>query len=225
MQPTPLQSQPAISIPQPVLIFVGVLVALHLYMIWALDADALSEFMVSYAFFPAVFRAADFEPSLFDYARFFTYGFLHLATMHLVMNALWLVVFGSPIARFGGGLRFFILMLAGFLGGALLYVVMQSDMRSFLIGASAGVSALMGAVVRLGFYLPESRSAPYVRPWSAVRADTQSISFVAIWLLIELGFNAFAGGVGGGAIAWQAHIGGFVAGLLIAAPLMRAKLF
>ena len=45
--------------------------------------------------------------------------------------------------------------------------------------------------------------------------DRRSFAFLAVWALINLGIGLGASTMGGGGVAWEAHIGGFVAGLLL----------
>ncbi len=154
----------------------------------------------------------------------FTYMFLHAGWLHLAVNSLWMAAFGAPVARRTGALRFVMLMLVSAAGGAFLYLVMHWGEPALLIGASGGVSGLMGAAIRLiyadGASLAEGlhRDLTVVRPLTVLQTFLlpRPRMFILIWMGINILFGVFGIGSGGrmNAIAWEAHMGGFLTGLL-----------
>jgi membrane associated rhomboid family serine protease len=159
-----------------------------------------------------------------------TYGFLHADWLHVGMNSAWLVAFGAPVAQRLGALRFLMLFLFGTAIGALAHYVLHPIEFVPLIGASAGVSALMGAACRFifqpggqlagapfggagGWYEGDPMQVPAVTVAEA-RKNARLLQFVAIWFVINLVFGVLAVplGLSDSGIAWDAHIGGFIAG-------------
>ncbi len=164
-----------------------------------------------------------------------THAFLHGSWTHLIMNVIWLAIFGTPVAYRYGTSGFFIAFLAGAIGGAIFYGALQLDSFSVLIGASGGVAGLTGAAMRFVFepvivrHDPETgevvaagrRLADFFRVWANVRSRT----FILLWMGLNLAipvWGAFSES-GGLTIAWQAHIGGFVAGFVLPGILEKGK--
>jgi membrane associated rhomboid family serine protease len=152
--------------------------------------------------------------------------FVHANIAHLAINTLFFLAFGAPVARRmgaeGAPQRFFrwyasvwfaaFYFMSGILG-ALAYSAAHTNEASLLVGASGGVSGLLGALVRFAFnrtslFGPETaRISPL---WS---------SPVMVWSSVIVAMNIAAGLFGapfsGGAnIAWEAHLGGYFFGLL-----------
>jgi membrane associated rhomboid family serine protease len=158
---------------------------------------------------------------------FVSYGFIHAGWTHLFINSAWLLAFGSLVARRIGGLRFLILFLGSASGGAMLHWVTHLDDVMPVIGASGAVSGIMAASVRFAFQPGESLSGFSLHSSGSYRApalpllqtlrDKRTLRFILLWL----GVNIATGLVGGplglteGGIAWEAHIGGFLVGLLL----------
>ena len=169
---------------------------------------------------------------------FITYSLLHANLSHIGFNVLWLLPFGSALARRFGALRFFLFMAVTAAAGALAHLITHEHAVAPMIGASASVSGAMAAALRFAFvqgsFLSFSRGdadaaakVPALSLWRALR-NGRVIAFVAVWFGINIifGLGSIAIGTDGASVAWQAHIGGFVAGLLLFSlfdPLPRTK--
>jgi membrane associated rhomboid family serine protease len=81
-----------------------------------------------------------------------------------------------------------------------------------LIGASGGISGLFGAVLMM------AQQRGQMGGWRAL------LPFIAIWILISLFFGYFGMPGAEGPIAWTAHVGGFIAGILIYRPLASSRI-
>ncbi|WP_244444264.1 rhomboid family intramembrane serine protease [Lutibaculum baratangense] len=157
---------------------------------------------------------------------FVTYGFLHGGWLHLMVNLAWLVAFGTPVLRRLGNRRFLLLALAATVAGALAHLATNWGSVVPMIGASAGISGLMAGAIRfvfqsgglqdsLGPYGGGNRRQPVAPLIEALRNRTVLV-FVGFWFAINIVFGVAAIGVSGGdSIAWQAHFGGFFAGLFL----------
>jgi membrane associated rhomboid family serine protease len=158
---------------------------------------------------------------------FVTYSLLHANLAHLGFNVLWLLPFGSALARRFGAVRFFVFMAVTAAAGALAHLVTHEHALAPMIGASASVSGTMAAAIRFAFvhgsFLSFSRSdadtAAKVPALPLMRAlrDGRVVAFLAVWFGVNIlfGLGSIAIGTDGASVAWQAHIGGFFAGLLL----------
>jgi membrane associated rhomboid family serine protease len=209
----------------PVLVgLIAVLVAVHVLRDYVLGREAATEFLLALAFIPI--RVVDAAVSLPGGAgarvwTFVTYAFLHADWSHLIFNTLWLMAFGSAVAWRFGAVRFLGFSAVGAIAGAALHLALHPDSVVPLVGASAAVSAHMAAAARFAFTGPgpliqAGNAAAYRRPappLSMAIRDRRVLTFLGVWFVTNLLFGLF-GGIASGAVAWEAHIGGFVAGLL-----------
>jgi membrane associated rhomboid family serine protease len=158
---------------------------------------------------------------------FVTYSLLHANLSHIGFNVLWLLPFGSALARRFGAVRFFVFMAVTAVAGALAHLVTHEHAVAPMIGASASVSGTMAAAIRFAFmkgsFLSFSRGdadaaarVPAHSLWQALR-NPRVLGFLAVWFGVNVifGVGSIAIGADGASVAWQAHIGGFFAGLVL----------
>ncbi|MBL8905325.1 MAG: rhomboid family intramembrane serine protease [Rhizobiales bacterium] len=149
-----------------------------------------------------------------QYWSLVSYALLHADWIHVGLNCLWLLVFGTPVARLGGPWRFLAVCLAGAIGGSLASLILHWGQNVNLIGASGAVSGLLAGSVPILYGAASPKR--YLSPGELLRSRSALI-FMAIWLAITLitgSANMTAGAFDGLQIAWEAHIGGFVLGLI-----------
>jgi len=158
---------------------------------------------------------------------FVTYSLLHANLSHIGFNVLWLLPFGSALARRFGATRFFVFMAVTAAAGALAHLITHEHAVAPMIGASASVSGTMAAAIRFAFvqgsFLSFSRgdadAAARVPALSLTRAlrNPRVLGFLAVWFGVNIifGLGSIAIGADGASVAWQAHIGGFLAGLVL----------
>lgn len=149
-----------------------------------------------------------------------TYAFLHGGWVHLGLNGIWMVAFGTPVARRFGDARLLVFMAVTAVFGALAHWLCYPFGFAPVVGASAAISGLMGAAVRFMFQgLTRSQDMRDVTPLplSAVFRDRRSLPFILVWFATNSLFGIGAGSLGlsDAPVAWQAHVGGFLAGLLL----------
>ncbi|GEO83223.1 MULTISPECIES: rhomboid family intramembrane serine protease [Alphaproteobacteria] len=152
-----------------------------------------------------------------------TYSFLHGSLEHLGFNGLWLAAFGTPVARRIGTARFVLFWIVSAAAGAALHAAVNWGQPSIMIGASGVVSALMGSACRFAFG-SSGRAVSHhigVQPPRLSIAEALGIRTVRVFILAWF-FGNLAVAVGlplfgdlAGAIAWDAHIGGFLFGFLL----------
>ena len=157
---------------------------------------------------------------------FVTYAFLHGSWTHVVLNCVWIVAFGPPLARRFGSVRFFLFFAATAACGAALHWLLAMMDFVPLIGASAAASGFMAGAARFMFQ-PGAPLGPGLRgaarrPERAARlvevlSDRRALIFIGVWLATNIVFGAGAQALGASdaPVAWIAHIGGFVGGLAL----------
>lgn len=147
---------------------------------------------------------------------FISYMALHSDITHLVINCLWLLAFGPIVARrFGAALFLIFFVLCG-VAGAALYIALNWGSAVPVVGASGAISGLMGAAIRM---MP-GRIAPWMVGANEVPLQPilsrPILMFSAVWMVINmLAAVIDLGGGTSGLVAWQAHLGGYLAGLFL----------
>lgn len=221
--------QPIFRAPPVVLWLIGILVAAHVGRILA-PPDMAQAIVNTYAFVPARyshgFAAAHMGQAgtLWDQVvPFVSYMGLHEGFTHLAVNCLWLLAFGPIVARRFGGTLFLLFFVVTGVAGAATYLAFNWGSPVPMVGASGAISGLMAAGIRM---LPQM--VPWAIPGEAPLApifSRQILAFTAIWAGINLvvGLTGLGTGVDAGAIAWQAHLGGFVVGLVLCGAFDRLR--
>lgn len=157
----------------------------------------------------AAWRAALVDGSVL---RLFSGLFLHADWIHLLGNLIFLLIFGLPAERSMGGWRFLLLFMLGGAASNLAAVLAIGAPDRVVIGASGAVSAVIGAYLalfpgaRLGVVLPLGLFLQFVR--------VPAFLLIGLWALLQVLF-AYSGPALG-AVAWPAHIGGFLFGVAFA---------
>ncbi len=152
-----------------------------------------------------------------------TYALLHGSWMHVVLNCVWLAAFGSPVVRRCGAGRALVLALATTIGAAFTHWALNPLSPQIVIGASGAVSGFMGAAALFVFERPSSFGGwrPAVAPprssIAGLMRNRSALMFLGTWFGINLllGLVAAPLGIAEGGIAWQAHLGGLLTGLLV----------
>jgi membrane associated rhomboid family serine protease len=149
--------------------------------------------------------------------------FLHGGILHIWFNMAALISLGAPISqRFGRGLKavglfYGFFLVCGILGG-LTFVLIDWNGAIPAIGASGAIFGLWGAVARMGGGYA-AKPLPFLHPFMRTQAVNAVISN-----LVVIGLLMLTGALSGGQmvwLAWQAHLGGYLAGLLLIGPFLR----
>ena len=155
-----------------------------------------------------------------------TYAALHGSWEHLFLNAVWLAAFGAPLARRIGAERFLMLFGLSVIGGAALHFALNWFDAMPLVGASAGIAGVMASASLFMFQPGAPLSGNLLRVKEGfnpkalrlreVWRDRRVMWFLGLWLGLNLltGLFSLTPGGGAGPIAWEAHLGGFITGLL-----------
>lgn len=207
--------EPAINLAPVVVATILSLVAVHAARVLLLDGDADRALLLDFAFNPAAVEdGGPLAPSFL--VRFISHNFLHGDSTHLAINAMWLAVFGSPLAVRIGAIRFLLFAIVAGAAGASLFWAFHPGVPALLIGASGAISGMTGAAARLGFRVDRARRpsafAGALLPAAAAIMHPQVLRFVLIWFGLNLAIGMVSLYAGGPAISWEAHAGGFLAG-------------
>jgi len=222
-------SEPAFLLPGVVTALAGLLLAVHLASTFVLNEDSRLELIGWLSFLPVRISAGMSDASVWWPLLWtpFTHALLHDGWEHLLVNTAWLVIFATPVARRYGAVPTVVLFFATAAFGAAGFAITNYDVPAFLLGASGGVSGLTGAAARFMFQPvlhgrdPETGATVVLgrrlASLSDVMRDPRARAFVLIWLGLNAAIPLFGLLTGnmGVQIAWQAHIGGFIAGLLL----------
>jgi membrane associated rhomboid family serine protease len=216
--------QPIFRAPSVVIWLIGGLVLAHAGRMMASPA-IVQDILSDYAFIPARYSRAFLTSHMLDPGTiweravpFISYMGLHNDWTHLAINSLWLLAFGPIVARRFGAMLFLLFFIVCGVAGAATYLAFNWGSPVPVVGASGAISGLMAAALRM---LPGQRpwevpgETPLLPLWSR-----QLLVFSAVWAAINLlaGITGLGMGTEAVAIAWQAHLGGFVAGLLLSGP-------
>jgi membrane associated rhomboid family serine protease len=152
--------------------------------------------------------------------------FLHGGWDHILGNMLFLAIFGKNVEDAFGSIRYLVFYFAGGFAAMLtqtaatLWFGTAAEARVPELGASGAIAAVLGAYFVL---YPGSRIRTWIFPVFLVRVPAWI--FLGAWFsyqLIEADFGLFHASANGGGVAFFAHVGGFIFGLLAARLLARA---
>lgn len=227
------RGEPVFNIPGIVVVVSAILLGIHAIR-QVVPSELDEEVVLRFSFIPLRYGTGGFARALFaddPYARWWsplTYGLLHGDWQHVSINVLWLVVFGSAVAWRFGAWRFVVFSALCSVAGAGAHYLAHVGEAVPVVGASAAISGLTAAACRfvfesgapLGGFRP-SGSGAFRRPalpFLRSLANPRVLAFVVLWFVLTIVFGAAivpAGLEEGSGIAWEAHIGGFVMGLLL----------
>ena len=205
-QREPIFNAPILTLAVPVVILAG-------YGLQALAGPAAQDLLVdAFGLSPVLLRQGHWDLLL-------SHMFLHGSWSHAGMNAVFCLAFSTPVVRAmgrgaGGVLSFLIFFLLCGVAAGLGYCLLNWHGNGTIVGASGAISGLMGAASRL-MGMPRGKLNPFTAGpvvgmtlfWCGVNAASAFIPDVM--------------GVGAGPVAWQAHVTGFLFGLLLIGPWLR----
>jgi membrane associated rhomboid family serine protease len=207
------EREPLFRVPWPVMALVGVLLAAFAMQSW-IGVDAVASGLGFSGQTLAQGRIAPVFASLF----------LHGSWAHVLVNSAFILAFGTPVARrcgldAVGAFGFFGFYMACGLLSNLGYAAVHPTGEAVVVGASGAASGLMAAASRVMTRGPGL--APFTSP--------PVISMAGAWLGVNLllafagmvGLGGLAPGSGGAPVAWEAHLAGYAAGLVLFGPTLR----
>ena len=210
--------EPFLRAPPVVLLLIALLILIEAALQF-LPPAVSGALLVEYGFTPARYSQAFLSTHHLDGGGtfekafdFVSYTFLHGSWPHVLINCVWLLAFGSVVARRFGPLLFLLFFVICGVAGAAAHLALNWGSIAPVIGASAAVSGLMAAAFRMMAVPPHGPLEPLF--------SRRILVWSAIWVAMNVaaGLTGLGAGPGVQLIAWQAHLGGYFAGLLLAGP-------
>ncbi len=226
--PGPAPREPIFNIPPMVLALLAIMLAVMAYRL-LLDDEADTAFVLLMALIPARLGgyAAELPGGITAiYTQFITHMFVHADAMHLAFNGAGLLAFAGALEKRIGALRLLAFFVVCGLAGAGAFIALNPGLLAPMIGASGAIAGLMGGVMRYFFSAMDNRGGlrrlnqdPRSIPLKGLsvalrdrRLLVVTASFIAMNLAAMVGFGDLNAN---SAIAWEAHVGGYLTGLFL----------
>ena len=225
----PVRREPIINAPGIVILLAVVLLAIHAALEF-LPVNTSNWIRYSMAFVVQRYMPADMfiggilppGGELARYTSFVSYSLLHGSWTHLILNIVWMLAFGSVAARRLGAGRFLFLSALAAAIAATFSLVIAWGTETILVGASGAIAGQVAVAIRLIFSHGGTLSTglrkdlTHIPPEPLLRLFTNksAVIFIAIWLGVDI-VSASSGLLTDARVAWEAHLGGFLTGLLL----------
>lgn len=220
--------EPVFLLPMSVTALAGVMVAIHAASTFVLNQQGYNDFILWFAFLPLriVVAGSDFSAAVPLIWTPFSHALMHGGWDHLLVNVAWLAIFATPVARRYGAGPMLAIFFVSAAAGAAFFAATTLYSGAYLIGASGGVSGLTGAAVRFIFQPvivaqhPETGErvimGRHLAGFGDLMRDARARTFIIIWVVLNAAVPILPALTGTSiGVAWQAHLGGFFAGILL----------
>ncbi|MFH1076319.1 MAG: rhomboid family intramembrane serine protease, partial [Pseudomonadota bacterium] len=175
------------------------------------QGEALVGFLSKYGIVPAHYfiNVISHQLNIIEQVvPFFSFMFLHGGILHLIGNMWSLYIFGDNVEDTLGSMRYLAFYIACGIASGLAHIVSDPTSQIPTIGASGAISGVMGAYMLL---FPKAR---ILTIFFYIFLEVPAIVFLGFWFLFQFLSAAASQGQSGG-IAWWAHIGGFISGIIL----------
>lgn len=200
--------EPMINLPPVTKALAGILLVLFAIHEYLLPASAHYWALTQLGFVPARLNG-DMPFSIWTILSPISYMFLHGGLMHIAMNSVMLLAFGAGLEKWMGGRRLLVFFTGCGIAALLPHLALNWGSTAPVIGASGALSGFFAAIL----IMLKNRQ-------QAAGQQANLFPFIALWVIITIGFGIF-GGSEESAIAWEAHLGGFLAGFVLLKPVWR----
>ncbi len=161
----------------------------------------------------------------FTWHPFITHFWMHASLFHLISNLWVLFIFGDNVEDRLGSIRYFVFYFLGGISAGLLQYFFSPNINIPAVGASGAIAAIMGAYF---LFFPHSKVVTFVPifvfGWFT---NISSYIYIGIWFLLQVFSGLASLGLSSsaqtGGVAWWAHIGGFLFGVIMAKPFCIGK--
>jgi membrane associated rhomboid family serine protease len=171
----------------------------------------------SYGAIPAqILSPKDIDHLFEGTVSLFTSMFLHGGILHIGGNMLYLWIFGDNVEDRLGHVRFFFFYIFCGLGAAMTHALLMPQSTIPMVGASGAISGVLGAYL---IAFPKARVLTIIPIFIFIKlAELPAIVVLGFWFIIQFlnGYSSlqYSGAVGAPGVAWFAHVGGFLLGIL-----------
>ncbi len=183
--------------------------------------DHLNELIYQYGLIPAEQfsrSGASLTDRLFP---FVSYMFLHGGWMHIIGNMLFLYIFGHNIEDRMGHFKYLLFYLSTGFIAAFFQIAMNISSQIPMIGASGAISGVLGAYL---LFFPMSKILTLVPIFIFIRLmRIPAVVFILFWFGLQLlfGIGSLSASQSSGGVAFWAHIGGFIGGIILAKSFQK----
>jgi membrane associated rhomboid family serine protease len=192
---------------------IGINILVYIYQL-TLSSEGLETFLFRYGAIPGrLVHPLETDTSSLQTIPYtltiFSSMFLHGGAIHLLGNMLYLWIFGNNVEDYLGHVKFiFFYLIAGFFAA---FIHTLSDLGSTIpmIGASGAIAGILGAYIILFPRANVSTLFIFIIFFKIIKVP--AVLILGLWFLVQL-LNA---GTGGGSVAWYAHVGGFLTGVVL----------
>jgi len=201
---------PTKRVPLITIILIGLNVVAFLYE-QTLSTRGLDRFILQYGTVPS--RFTDGSITSTDLLTLFTSMFLHAGWLHIAGNMLYLWIFGNNIEDRLGIIRFIVFYFLGGIAAAALQIIIDPTSRVPMIGASGAIAGVLGGYIVL---YPRAKVQTLIFFIFNQIINLPAVILLGVWFFLQLlnGFLSLDSGASGG-VAFFAHIGGFIAGMVL----------
>ncbi len=181
-----------------------------------LDQEQVFRLIHTWGVIPSTFLSLDGNPLTLA-----TSMFLHGGWLHFIGNMLYLYIFGDNVENRLGHSRYLLFyMCCGFLA-SICQIFSEPSSNIPMIGASGAIAGVMGAYFVL---FPHSRIVTVIFIIFIIKiVEVPAFFFLAFWFMLQFLSGAVTVSAEGGGVAWWAHIGGFMGGILLLLLLKNRK--
>ena len=211
------RKEPMFNLPPATKWLAGLFLVIHAIVYLVLNPEQYNWVLTNFAFIPAAYTTDMINTPL--WAKIispFSYMLLHGNIMHLGMNGIMLLAFGSGLERQIGAKHFLVFLVACGLAALIIHFAINMESPNPLIGASGALSGLFAGMLMI------------LNKRGLIGTGKYGLwPIIGIWIgiTVAFGFISSPSMVGDNAqIAWVAHLGGFMAGFLLLKPILRLKL-
>ncbi len=209
----------------PPIVTLILIAACSLVFLWQISHDTTQQEVITFSLgmIPATLAgSAELAPELYrvpPVVTLFSAMFLHGGWLHLLGNMLYLWVFGNNVEEAMGHGRFVLFYLLTGVVAAIAQMVPDPNSTVPMIGASGAIAGVLGAYLLLH---PRARVLVAIPIGLFIYTPyLPAMVVLGVWFAIQVGSSLLSEGAGGG-VAWLAHIGGFLAGVVLI-PLFKRR--
>ena len=212
-QPPKPPKEPLLNLPPVTKTLIALIVGIY-FVLWAIvkttNGEMIESFVYQFAFIPARFSGA-MPAGIWSLFTPVTYAFFHGGWLHVLANALMLLALGAGFEKNVGPRMTLFVFFVSSIFAAFTHFILEPSSPVPMVGASGGISGIFGALLYIMFLRGQ-----FGTPAMFKKA-------ILVFIAISIAFG-FLGGPGGAAVAWAAHIGGFLCGIAIIHILRKKKL-